>query len=66
MILSTHRRTLAVGTFAILGSALAFLIGASTGQVLNHRVNTLSVARVPTSVLAAQAHAAPGLAVAQR
>ena len=63
MNISTLRRTAAVGSFAVIGSALAFLMGASIGHVLDHQVNALSLGNTPIPVLAAQVHAARGPAV---
>ena len=42
----------AVIALALIGTALAFLIGAQAGALLNGRVMAISVARVPMPVLA--------------
>jgi hypothetical protein len=41
------RRSLAVGAFAVIGSATAFLIGAQVGSSLDHQTRSVSVAKVP-------------------
>ena len=42
----------AVIALALVGTALAFLVGAQAGAILNGRVMAVSVARVPMPVLA--------------
>lgn len=42
----------AVITLALVGTALAFLIGAQAGSLLNRRVMGLSIARMPVPVIA--------------
>lgn len=42
----------AVIALALAGTALAFLVGAQAGAILNGRVMAVSVARVPMPVLA--------------
>ena len=42
----------AVIALALAGTAVAFIIGAQAGALLNGRVMTLSVARVPMPVIA--------------
>lgn len=42
----------AVIALALTGTALAFLVGAQAGAILNGRVMAVSVARVPMPVLA--------------
>lgn len=37
---------------ALVGTAIAFLVGAQAGTVLNGRVMNISVARVPMPILA--------------
>ena len=44
---SSLRRTLAVGAFGIIGSALAFSVGARLGSSLDHQTRSVSVANVP-------------------
>ena len=46
MLNSTWRRSLAIGVFGVLGSALAFAAGAKVGSKLDHQTRTVSVARV--------------------
>ena len=42
----------AVIALALLGTAMAFLVGAQAGALLNGRVMAVSVAKVPMPVLA--------------
>lgn len=42
----------AVIALALAGTALAFLVGAQAGAILNGRVMAVSVARVPMPVMA--------------
>lgn len=44
---SKVRRSVAIGAFAIVGSALAFATGARLGSSLDHHTKSVSVARVP-------------------
>ena len=46
MLNSTWRRSLAIGVFGVLGSALAFAAGAKVGSKLDHQTRTVSVAHV--------------------
>lgn len=46
MLNSTWRRSVAIGIFGVLGSALAFTAGAKVGSKLDHQTRTVSVARV--------------------
>ncbi|MGH7285030.1 MAG: hypothetical protein ACRELY_26175 [Polyangiaceae bacterium] len=46
MLNSTWRRSLAIGVFGVLGSALAFTAGAKVGSKLDHQTRTVSVARI--------------------
>jgi hypothetical protein len=58
------RRVVAVASLGILGVGCAFLMGASAGAALNGQVNSISVARVPVTVLQAAAAPSPLAAVA--
>jgi len=44
---SAFRRSLAMGAFGIIASALAFTIGARLGSSLDHHTKSVSVAHVP-------------------
>jgi len=43
---SRLRRSLAMGAFGIIGSALAFTIGARLGSSLDHHTKSVSIARI--------------------
>jgi hypothetical protein len=45
------QRSIAIGAFAIFGSALAFAAGARLGSSLDHHTRSVSVARVPVQDL---------------
>jgi hypothetical protein len=58
------RRYLAVGVFGLIGSGLAFSVGAKIGSSLDHHTKTVSVARIPMPTVQAPEDQAPPTAVA--
>ena len=54
MLKSTLRRTLAVGSFGIIGSVLAFIGGARIGASLDHHTRCVSVAHIPMPTIPAR------------
>lgn len=47
MFKSTLRRTIAIGSLGLLGSALAFTAGARVGSSIDHHSRSVLVARIP-------------------
>jgi hypothetical protein len=55
MYSSTTRRSLAVLTFALIGSLMAFVVGARIGAALDGRVKGVTLAHSPMPTIHAQA-----------
>ena len=53
------RRSLAVGAFGVIGSALAFFAGAHVGSSLDHQTRNVSVANVPVQQMQRLAEQTP-------
>lgn len=47
MFKSTLRRTIAIGSLGLIGSAMAFTVGARVGSSLDHHTRSVLVARIP-------------------
>jgi hypothetical protein len=58
------RRYLAVGVFGLVGSGLAFFVGAKVGSSLDHHTKTVSVAHIPMPTVQAPDEDQPPTAVA--
>jgi hypothetical protein len=58
------RRYLAVGVFGLVGSGLAFFVGAKIGSSLDHHTKTVSVAHIPMPTVQAPEDQPPPTAVA--
>ena len=54
MFKSSLRRTIAIGSLGLVGSALAFTAGARVGSSLDHHSRSVLVARIPMPAVQAQ------------
>ena len=54
MFKSTLRRTIAIGSLGLIGSAMAFTAGARVGSSIDHHTRSVLVARIPMPAVQAQ------------